>query len=207
MWRFAVLALVACYAPSAPVGAPCGPNDACPGGLVCNGGICGRAGGGVDALIDMQPDAAWDAALADARIELDASDATCPASYTPLGSLPSKYRSVTNPREWVQAQQDCENDGTGTHLAVVNSQAEHDAIDAITGASGIWFGLNDRITEGKPLWVTGSMPTFTVPAGVNNTNAYDCAGMIDGEWGWGECITPIAYVCECDGIPADPSAY
>lgn len=63
-----VVVLAGCFNPSAQPGAPCGENDACPGGLVCVVGTCERPGGVADdappgdASIDDPPvDAAPDA--------------------------------------------------------------------------------------------------------------------------------------------------
>ncbi len=38
------IAAAACYAPSAPAGAPCGDGEACPSGQVCAAGVCTREG-------------------------------------------------------------------------------------------------------------------------------------------------------------------
>lgn len=63
------LALGACFAPSAPVGAPC--TDACPGGQVCEAGRCRAPGDRLDAPPVVGPDADGDGVRDD--------DDNCPA--------------------------------------------------------------------------------------------------------------------------------
>jgi hypothetical protein len=214
MWRaLAIGALLgACYAPAPPEGRPCGDGDTCPAELVCRGGFCVRDGEtGFDAATDAEPivdalDAldAPDAPMIDAPA--DAAMAACPAGYVAITGQASKYRTVTTAQTWTAAEADCENDGVGTHLAVIDSMAEHTAVDALTGAS-IWFGLTDRVVEGTLRWVTGATPAYNHTTTVANTDAYDCAGIYQGNWAWGQCTTLINYVCECDGLPAQAGAY
>jgi len=191
--------LAACFAPSPPEGDPCGSGDVCPSPLRCHVGVCTRADPTPDASTDGTPVDMSDAAL-------DAPAGTCPATYAAVTGQTSSYRTVATPQTWSAAEQDCEDDGVGTHLAVVGDAAEDAAVDALTGAS-IWFGLTDRKVEGTPRWVTGMTPTYTNYGGAGNTAAYDCAGIYQGKWAWGDCTTLIRYVCECDGAAADPAAY
>jgi len=204
--------VAACYAPIPPEGRACGEGGACPLSLTCQRGVCVRD-------VDPSPDGAspddassTDGAAVDASSDAPTIDAPvdaaamCPASYLAVAGQPSKYRTVTTPQTWTAAEADCEDDGNGTHLAVVGSMAEDAAVDALTGAS-IWFGLTDRKVDGTPRWVTGATPTYTNYGGAGNTTAYDCAGIYQSKWAWGECTTLIKYVCECDGVAADPTAY
>lgn len=206
-----MLGMVACYAPTPPEGRLCGEGGACPSELVCRGDVCVRDDGFADARLD--DGAATDApdgdappidALSDAAT--DAASGMCPGTYVAIPGQTSRYRTVMTARTWSEAEADCEADGAGTHLAVVDNMAEDSAVDALTGAS-IWFGLTDRKIEGTPRWVTGTTPSYTNYGGANNTSAYDCAGIYQSKWAWGECATLIKYVCECDGIPAQASAY
>lgn len=204
-----ITCLVACYAPSPPQGRPCGANGACPAELVCRGGTCVAEGAGVDAsgadaTVDALDDGGSDAPSIDAPI--DGPPQGCPSSYTAVAGQSSRYRTNLTPRTWTDAEADCEDDGVGTHLAVVDTMAEHTAVDALTGAS-IWFGLTDRVVEGTPRWVTGATPSYTNYGPADNAPDYDCAGIYQGAWAWGECATLIKYVCECDGIPAQVGAY
>lgn len=150
-------------------------------------------------------DASADSARGDAAVDAVVA-MTCPVTYLAVGGQTSKYRTVTMAKTWTAAEQDCENDGVGMHLAVVDDMAEHVAVDALTGAS-IWFGLTDRKVEGTPRWVTGATPTYTNYGPMTNSGPYDCAGIYQSEWAWGDCSTQIPYVCECDGVTADPTAY
>jgi len=213
--RFGLLVwLLACYAPKPPQGAPCGENDACPSGQKCVQGVCGGAETAIDAsttdddapLDDANddPDALVDAIMSDASP--DGSTGGCPAGYNAITGQTSKYRTVLTQQTWTQAEADCEDDGTGTHLATIESASEDMAVDALTGAS-IWFGLSDRKNEGTRRWVTGALITYDGTTGVSNTGQYDCAGIYQSEWAWGQCDTQIEYVCECDGVAADPTAY
>jgi len=71
----ACVASAACYAPSVREGAPCGPGDACPTGLVCDRGVCLFTARPDDAAIDA-PEAPADAgpdAPADAHVPCSGS--------------------------------------------------------------------------------------------------------------------------------------
>ena len=206
----AIWVLVACYGPTPPEGAACGGGGACPTGLACESGVCVRGHGS-------NPDATSDGAIGDAPVidglidgmidgAPDAPPGGCPASYMAVSGQTSMYRVVTTQSSWTNAEADCENDGSGTHLAVVDDAAEHTAVDALTGAS-IWFGLTDRKVEGTPRWVTGAQPVYTNYGPAQNETGYDCAGIYQGKWAWGDCLTLIKYVCECDGIAPDPTSY
>lgn len=207
----ALVALVACYAPTPPEGRPCSERGACPSELVCRAGVCIRDDGSADASLD--DGALIDAPVVDGAPFDGASDAPtdgaspgCPATYVSVPGQTSRYRTVMTPRTWSEAEADCEADGVGMHLAVVDNASEHTAVDALTGAS-IWFGLTDRKVEGTPRWVTGATPSYTNYGGAGNETGYDCAGIYQSKWAWGECVTTIKYVCECDGIAAQASAY
>lgn len=216
MRRALLLVVAACYAPTAPQGSPCGPDGECPTGQSCHDGVCTRGpASAIDASRDPDDapaidtmtmlDAASDA-MVDAMVDAPAIP-TCPSTYTAISGQTSLYRTVTTQRAWLAAELDCEDDGSGTHLAVIESAAEHAAVDALTGAS-IWFGLNDRKTENTELWVTNSAPVYMHAIGtVDNTSNYDCAGIYQSAWVWGDCTTAIEYVCECDGAAAAPASY
>lgn len=214
MWRAVCigLALVGCYAPTVPQGAPCAVGQPCPRELVCQGGACvapGAAGAdarGADGAVEdaRSPDARSIDAPPAADAPIDAF--ACPATYLAITGQTSRYRTVTQAKTWTQAEADCEADGVGNHLAVIDDATEENAVDALTGAS-IWFGLSDLKTEGSALWVTGAAPSYTATVGSKNSSVYDCAGIYRHQWAWGDCATLIPYVCECDGIPAQPTAY
>lgn len=121
----------------------CGANGECPFSLVCMEGIC-------RANHDLGADGSTEAGGA-----IDA--ASCPAGYVQLAGLPSRYRISGGPGTtadplgrgtWVMAEADCRDDGIGTHLAIAETKAEHDAfVDVVSGASR-WLGVTDRKVEG-----------------------------------------------------------
>lgn len=168
------------------------PDSGCPSGRKFGdlaGDSAGRCVGttGIDAAVDTP---------------IDMMVVSCPAGYT--ASRAPSYRLVTMPDDWLAAEQDCENDGTGTHLAIFSDMAEYGVIDALTNAN-IWVGASDRTTEATWLWVTGAA---AVDLGMGNNS--DCARYAGGGEGGltdQSCDQALAYVCECDGVVAMPAAY
>ena len=69
------------------------------------------------------------------------------------------YRVVSSSANYLQAILGCVS--LGASLATVSSQAEQDAVFALTGASGAWIGLTDFLNEGSFSWVDESPLTFT----------------------------------------------
>jgi hypothetical protein len=64
----------------------------------------------------------------------DAAAPTCPGGYVAVDGLASRYRVVTSQyRRWTGAEADCEDDGAGTHLVVLDSAAELALLDARLG--------------------------------------------------------------------------
>jgi hypothetical protein len=215
-----LVALAACYNPS--FDEPrCSAQGACPDRLECRGGFCVRPGvpGMVPdgplvdaeaAPIDADVDAAEvsiDAAV-DALIPPDAID--CPVSYSDIGVAGSRYRIVTSADGWLAAEVDCENDGSATHLVVIDGATELAMLDPVVAAT-VWVGISDRIDEGMFLAVTGGTPPFQPwRAGEPNDGIFmpsDCVELDGFEYNDEACGTNRGYVCECDGRPADPSTY
>jgi hypothetical protein len=233
--RFLAIALLVagCYAPShEDCSIACGPGGACPSGTVCRSpGYC-YASAESEMCANGPPDAllGGDGALADARSDsplpaidgapdslVDAID--CPGDYTTT-SGGSRYRVPSGETDWLPAQQDCADDGAGTHLAIPDSQAENDFLRALAtstvGDKKVWIGITDRITETEFETVTGD-PVV----GGRFTNWYtdepsgeDCAILWRdehlGRWHAIACSDGSFkqnYICECDGRPSDPSAY
>lgn len=159
----------------------------------------------------------------------------CPGNYTTSGG--SAYRPVNSgigSVSWAEAEADCEDDGAGTHLLVIDNQGENNAItEFLAGSNGlgaiddIWIGITDRAQEGHFLTVTGT-PVCTCTddqctscAGPGYTSwnmgepnnadgEEDCGEMLDdgtGPWNDRECGDDNDYICECDGLAPDPSAY
>jgi len=183
------------------------------------GGACGYDGravvdgpaGGDSAGVD----AVGDAGTASADATVDAGG--CPASYTDLTGAPSKYRVVDRAAAgttWVGAEQDCRDDGAATHLAIPETQAEHQAfIDVMSGASR-WLGVTDRITE--DVWlpiIGGDAGWYAAWAGGTPQNQGDCLLLsripahedmpcADPDPAWHE-----GFICECDGLAVDPTTF
>jgi len=55
----------------------------------------------------------------------------------------------------------------GGHLATVDNQAEQDWLTATWPDPWIWIGLNDRATEGRYVWSSGTRVRFTAWQGVD----------------------------------------
>jgi hypothetical protein len=149
------------------------------------------------------PDARVDARLPDATIVL-----MCPPGYAPIPNAPALYRYVGTGDDWLAAEQDCENDGIDvSHLVVFDNTAERNAVDNEI-ADDFWIGISDRNTEGTWIAVNGQANPVTGGLGGGNT-ARNCArvknanGAIEDQ----ECLDVDAYVCECDGLPGDPTTY
>jgi hypothetical protein len=136
----------------------------------------------------------------------DAMPGACPAGYMTRGSAPSSYRVVDTLTLWLTAEQDCENDGTGTHLVIFDDAAERDAV--LAGLAGDWWiGLTDRVNEGTWLAVTAQTGFFTAGAAPGGQTT-DC-GLADvaGAIGSQSCFADDSYICECDGAAAVPANY
>ena len=87
-------------------------------------------------------------------------DITCQLCWTITIITGSKcYRVVSSSANYLQAILGCVS--LGASLATVSSQAEQDAVFALTGASGAWIGLTDFLNEGTFSWVDESPVTFT----------------------------------------------
>lgn len=147
----------------------------------------------------------------------------CPANYVALGDLPSRYRvsggTAANPDPagrgtWVTAEADCRDDGGGTHLAIAETQAEHDAfVDVVSGATR-WLGVTDRKVEGTWKTILGGSTFYATWGSPPPQNIdYDCMTLNRGtshedmpcddpdpQWHKG-------YICECDGAAVDLTAF
>lgn len=140
------------------------------------------------------------------------SSESCPASYSAtIPGSSSRYRVVAQPAPWRTAQDDCVDDGGGTHLAVVGSELERSGVATLVG-DDTWIGLSDRVTEGTFRWVTRAASPFTAWAAGQPADAggdEDCVEQKFMMAGWRDqpCTEPLAYVCECDGIASDPATY
>lgn len=182
-----------CFDPRPQAGGACAPGNRCPSPLSCIDGVC-RDGDGGD------PDELIDGRLADAAI--DGRALQCPAGYSEV--LPDvchrKFAAVVT---WPEAEARCEQDGA--HLVIPSSLRE-----ALLIVGPTWIGVNDRKVEAAYRTVTGPAPAFTywrndmaTPSG-----PLDCV-FADPVSRWQDvtCDFSFAFVCEYDGVPADPTAF
>jgi hypothetical protein len=162
-------------------------------------------------------------AAADASIDATSIDMTqlpsCPTTYTvTLANSASKYRVVDDSVLWPAAEADCEDDGTNTHLIVLNSDAERLALQPYSALER-HIGYSDAVDEGTWIPVT------------DDPDIYDDLVMLKvPPWGGGEpnqgsggnCLAiatgldfrdrtcesePASYICECDAYPADSANF
>jgi hypothetical protein len=163
-------------------------------------------GGGVDAppaLDDAGADAPDDPADAGADGTPPPPDAqACPGNYVAVDGQSSRYRLVTSPDDWLAAELDCENDGAA-ELAAVDPRI----------APTVWIGMVDRVDEGTLVLVTGPGVVFRpFRSGEPNDGGplgftEDCVELDGNVLNDEGCTANRQYVCECDGVDADPDAY
>ena len=148
----------------------------------------------VDAGVDAPIDAPLDAPM-------------CPTDYVVMGT--SSYRLVTTLTGWAAAQADCADDGFGTHLAVAADVGEIALVDTISTASRTWLGITDVKVPATWRWVTGAVGPI-VP---DSITPGDCGYYFDATGGGTAlvqnrtCTSLYAYLCECDLVPSDPTAF
>lgn len=178
---------------------------------------CGRFGFDrtleVDTLADANLDdgslgdgSLTDGSLADGSLA-DGAAVACPALYSfAIGS--SRYR-VGGQTTWTAAEASCEADGAGIHLAVIDSASEMTTLAALTGNTRTWVGISDRKTDNVFLRVTGGVAPFLPWRSGDPSQAGSACAAWDPPSQYRDevCGQGRQFVCECDGIPADPSAY
>lgn len=163
-------------------------DDYAGGGL---GGQCVSGGSGTDAGATDAPQAPG-----------------CPAGYLVIGSLPGGYRYVTASSMWLAAETDCENDGSATHLAIIENENENDLLETrLLGTSRAWIGVSDRVAEGSWRTVTNVVQTYLPWGQSEPTGDDDCVAVRETDFADEDCTDIRAYVCECDGVAPVPSSY
>jgi hypothetical protein len=138
---------------------------------------------------------------------------TCPASYTlTVESSASRYRFVGNQAvPWLTANDRCGMDHPNAHLIVLNTTDELSQISAQTDGSIRWVGLSDRATDTVFIPVTDEevdIPPASGPPwaiGEPMVGTADCVAINSGELVTLACGNGRNYICECDGIPTDPT--
>jgi hypothetical protein len=136
-----------------------------------------------------------------------------------LAGRPSCYRVDADPEWWIDAQADCVDDGTGTHLVVLDDLAENAFIHRIKSpGQNVWIGVSDRVDEGVYRWVTAQGTTILpLPwhTGKGTNGSEDCVELRDADalWNDHDCFDAFnasykrRYVCEYDGVAAEPTNY
>jgi hypothetical protein len=184
-------------------------------------GFSAHDGAGEPTPADAAPDAGSDVPMIDAAPIgfADAAPPTvadaappfvCPAGYVADPISGTSYRLSALPASWRSAEADCENDDA--HLAIVSDQHEIAHVDAMAAGSPVWVGLSDSLDEGIFLWVDGLDASFQ-PWHFGEPNdgglfGEDCVSLAQGGYNDEGCIATLhRYVCECDGLPADPASF
>lgn len=145
----------------------------------------------------------------------------CPAGYAAIPTLngsTSQYRFVSGPQlSWIDAEHDCEDDGTSanraTHLIVLDGNAEKSAM--ILGALGTgaaindqWIGYTDLADEEQGFRYVTNQPTTLALIPSMDADDKDCVRIKDtGAAEARDCAETNRYVCECDGIAAAPNRF
>jgi len=116
--------------------------------------------------------------------------------WTQVGS--KCYKVEAGPSNYYDAIAGCI--AIGGKLATIESQAEQDAIFALTGATGAYIGLSDFLDEGVFAWVDGTAVSFTNwrPNQPNNANSNQHCVWIRPDAGWDDvtCKKTEQYVCQ-----------
>merc|ERR1712142_184533 len=120
----------------------------------------------------------------------------CDAGWTQVGT--KCYKVEAGPSNYYDAIAGCI--GLGGTLATIESQAEQDAVYALTGSTGAYLGLADFLDEGNFAWVDGTALTFNNwrPNQPNNNNNNQHCVWIRPDGGWDDvtCKKEEQFVCQ-----------
>lgn len=130
------------------------------------------------------------------------ANTSCPTGY--LANVNgSCYRFVTAAATWMLAEADCEDDASGAHLIVVDDATENAMLPPFH-----WIGYSEIVTAGVFLWVNGSTAAYAGFAASDPViGGAQCVVTRPDGWHDVNCGGLKSYVCEFDGIPADPTTY
>ncbi|XP_055999183.1 uncharacterized protein LOC125655051 [Ostrea edulis] len=121
---------------------------------------------------------------------------SCPPDWVEFQSACYKY--VQEPIDWSKAEDMCKN--MGSHLAYIESRAENDFVNDLTGSDRVWLGGTDMHEEGKWVWSSGSSFNFSnfFSTKAINIAAEDCLYMYGdyGQWNDYYCNHRYDFVCE-----------
>jgi len=138
------------------------------------------------------------------------TNANCPPEYNAIRDETSMYRFVSSDdmRSWYDARDSCIQDTVGlgtskhTHLTVLGGPAEYDDVfNGLPSSAMVWVGVSAAMPMDWT-WVDGE--TGFLEWLVASDDNLDGCGLLEAntftEIGLaaGECLTPAAYVCECD---------
>lgn len=132
----------------------------------------------------------------------------CIAGY--LAAPTGCYRFETaNDQDFLGAELLCEADGPGAHLVVVDNDAELVFLDSLVPLGDVFLGTSDRIVPETYVTVTGS-PAF-IHWDVNQPDDAGgpeyCIVLVGATMHDDDCNVANEFVCEYDGVLADPSAF
>ncbi len=123
---------------------------------------------------------------------------TFKSGYSYMGSFDnSQFYLSNNSENWVGAKAAAERDGG--RLAIINSAAENDFMQANVNGEIVFIGLSDNGQEGNYRWVDGSSPGYTkFVGGLNNNGDNDFFTFYpwNGEWDLNNQFVSKKYVLE-----------
>jgi hypothetical protein len=95
-------------------------------------------------------------------------------------------------------------------LILIDNFADQVKIEGFIDPESAWIGLSDRKVDMAFVQVTGSLPTYAMwGAGQPSFLGPGCVMLepVSRTYIDADCSTLEKYVCACDGIAADQSAY
>ena len=166
----------------------------------------------LDAAGPVAEDASADARIPlDARRPPDARPAPCPINYARLGDAGTVYRLGNATSGWDAAEADCEDDGDGTHLVVLDDGDELAVVAPVIGAGDAWIGVTNRMSSATWLTVLGAVaPIQPWRGGAPSPGQGRACVVLLGETrelSNVACARASRYICECDGAEPDPRAF
>jgi hypothetical protein len=149
---------------------------------------------------------------------VDAS--ACPSTYAvTFAGTASRYRIIDDEISWSAAQTDCGDDGTTTHLIVLNGDAERQALAPHTTSLERHVGYSDKVTEGTWIPVTDDPAIYAALVALdrppwnsgepNEGTSGNCLAISNGLVLHDRSCDgqPAAYVCECDSFAPNPANF
>lgn len=127
---------------------------------------------------------------------MDAGPA-CPPNYSETAG--TCHRVSEGGLGWLLAEADCELDGQGAHLVIID-----DALEEAAVPDGSWIGLYEFDGNGNFRTVTNQPPPFAPWAAEEPVAGPGfCVDKRAEGWHDDNCLIAKPYVCEFDGVPAE----